>query len=126
MDFREFKEIGRDIKADYEQLVKARGYDHNFCLIGENGTIRAIAEAYEPESGRRMTVYTDLPGVQLYTGNFLERCSGKGGRQNYQHCGFCLETQYYADTPNHKNFPQCTFKAEEEYNSVTVFEFSTD
>lgn len=126
MDFREFKEIGKDIKADYEQIVKARGYDHNFCLIGEKGTLRAIAEAYEPESGRRMTAYTDLPGVQLYTGNFLERCSGKGGRENYQHCGFCLETQYYADTPNHKNFPQCTFKAGEEYNSVTVFEFSAD
>lgn len=126
MDFREFKEIGKDIDADYEQLVKARGYDHNFCLVGEKGKLRAVAEAYESESGRRMTVYTDLPGVQLYTGNFLEKCSGKDGRENYKHCGFCLETQYYADTPNHENFPQCTFKAGEKYNSVTVFEFSAD
>ena len=126
MDFREFKVIGKEINSDYAQLVNAGGYDHNFCLIGEKGQIRAVAEAYDPESGRRMTVYTDLPGVQFYTGNFLENCSGKAGRENYKRCGFCLETQYYPDTPNRKNFPQCTFKAGEEYNSVTIFEFSAD
>lgn len=126
MDFREFKVIGRDIGADYEQLVNAGGYDHNFCLIGEKGKMRAVAEACDTVSGRRMTVYTDLPGVQLYTGNFIERRAGKGGRENYKNCGFCLETQYYPDTPNQKNFPQCTFRAGEEYKSVTVFEFSAD
>lgn len=126
MDFREFKVIGRDIDDSFDQLVNARGYDHNFCLVGEKGKTRAVAEAYDPESGRRMTVYTDLPGVQLYTGNFLEGAKGKGGRANSKNCGFCLETQYYPDTPNQKNFPQCTFRAGQEYFSVTVFEFSAD
>ena len=85
----------------------------------------ADAVVYEPVSGRQLKVYTDLPGVQLYTGNFLDgSVICKGGLPLVQHAGFCLETQYYPDTPNHPDFPQCTFRAGEEYKSKTTFEIN--
>lgn len=118
-DFREAKAIGKDIKADYDQLTAARGYDHNFCLnAGEHDKITV----YEPTSGRTMSVWTDQPGVQLYTGNFLDGTEmGKNGIALEKHYGFCLETQYYPDTPNQPAFPQCTFKAGEKFESTTIF-----
>lgn len=123
MDFREPKAIGRDISEDYEPLVLARGYDHNYCL-DESDAVREIAKVTEPKSGRKMTVYTDMPGVQLYTGNFLDEAEGKEGRKNAPRAGFCLETQFYPDSPNRSEFPSCVFDRGEEYRSVTVFEFS--
>ena len=121
-DFREAKPIGRDIHADDPQLTQCRGYDHNFCITGEPGKLRLAAKADDPVSGRKLEVYTDLPGIQLYTGNFLDGSEiGKGGLPLQQHYGFCLETQYYPDTPNHPDFPQCTFKAGEAYDSLTIF-----
>ena len=121
-DFRTAKAIGKDIKADYDQLVAAKGgYDHNLCLNSGDG---AKIKVYEPESGRTMEVYTDQPGVQFYTGNFLDGTrKGKGGCPMIQHAGFCLETQTYPDAPNHPEFPQCTYKAGEEYKSKTVYKF---
>ncbi|MBR4765557.1 MAG: galactose mutarotase [Clostridia bacterium] len=120
-DFREPKPIGRDIHADDEQLAMCRGYDHNFCLNGGDGP---AVTAYDPSSGRAMDVYTDLCGVQLYTGNFLDGSrAGKGGRPIIQHAGFCLETQYYPNTPNTPSFPQCTFDAGEKFTSSTMFKF---
>lgn len=121
-DFRTAKTIGKDIKADYDQLVAAKGgYDHNLCLNSGDG---AKIKVYEPKSGRTMEVYTDQPGVQFYTGNFLDGTKkGKGGCPMVQHAGFCLETQTYPDTPNHPEFPQCTYKAGEEYKSKTVYKF---
>ncbi len=120
-DFRAAKTIGKDIKAEYDQLVAAKGYDHNLCLNpGEDAKIKV----YEPKSGRTMWVYTDQPGVQFYTGNFLDGTKkGKGGCPMVQHAGFCLETQTYPDTPNHPEFPQCTYMAGEEYKSKTVYKF---
>lgn len=121
-DFRVPKKIGRDIGMDDVQLKQCRGYDHNFCLNGEAGTLRLAAEAKEEKSGRRLQVFTDLPGIQLYTGNFLDGSeTGKGGAALQKHAGFCLETQFYPDTPNQPNFPQCTFKAGEKFESLTVF-----
>ena len=121
-DFREFKPIGRDIGADDEQLILARGYDHNFCLNDGDGP---AAAAYDPESGRMLEVFTDLCGVQLYTGNFLDgTIIGKKGNPLVQHAGFCLETQFYPNTPNMPEFPQCTFDAGEKFTSCTVFRFS--
>lgn len=121
-DFREAKPIGRDIHADDEQLTQCRGYDHNFCVNGEIGTLRPVAKATDPVSGRKLEVFSDLPGVQLYTGNFLDGSEiGKGGVALQKHAGFCLETQYYPDTPNQPNFPQCTFKAGEAFDSLTIF-----
>ncbi|MCQ2475889.1 MAG: galactose mutarotase [Clostridia bacterium] len=121
-DFRTPKPIGRDIGADDEQLIMCRGYDHNFCLNDGDGP---AAAAYDPESGRTLEVYTDLLGIQLYTGNFLDgTVNGKGGKPMKKHAGFCLETQFYPNTPNMPEWPQCTFGAGEKFTSTTVFKFS--
>jgi aldose 1-epimerase len=115
--------IGERIGENDEQLINCKGYDHNFCL--EHKDAEADVTVYEPVSGRKLQMYTDLPGVQLYTGNFLDSTNiGKGGMPLIKHAGFCLETQYYPDTPNHPNFPQCTFAAGEEFKSRTVFAIS--
>lgn len=122
-DFREMKAIGRDITDSDEQLVQCRnGYDHNFCLDNISG--EPSAAAYDPQSGRYMEMFTDLPGVQLYTGNFLENVPGKGGTKMGKHAGFCLETQFYPDSPNRPEFPCCVFAAGEEFKSRTSFRFS--
>lgn len=119
-DFRNEKSIGLQIYDNDEQLVNCKGYDHNFVLEHKDG--EADISVYEPVSGRTLKVYTDLPGVQLYTGNFLDgTILGKGGIPLVKHAGFCLETQSFPDTPNQPDFPQCTFKAGEEYKSQTVF-----
>lgn len=122
-DFRTSKAIGRDIHADYDQLTDAKGYDHNFCLNSGDG---AKVKVYEPKSGRTMLVFTDRPGVQFYTGNFLCGVKGKGGCPMLQHSGFCFETQAYPDAPNHENFAQCTYKAGEEFTSKTVYKFGVN
>lgn len=121
-DFRTAKPIGRDIGAEDDQLAIGKGYDHNFCLNDGEGP---IATAYDPESGRFLEVFTDLCGVQLYTGNFLDGTKiGKNGNPLIKNAGFCLETQYYPNTPNMPEFPQCTFNAGEKFTSCTVFRFS--
>lgn len=121
-DFRTAKPIGRDIDADDDQLAIGKGYDHNFCLNDSDGP---IATAYEPESGRFLEVFTDLCGVQLYTGNFLDGTNiGKNGDPLIKNAGFCLETQFYPNTPNMPEFPQCTVDAGEKFTSCTVFRFS--
>lgn len=120
-DFTEPHEIGERIYADDIQLTQCGGYDHNFCIEHADG--EADVTVYEPVSGRTLKVYTDLPGLQVYTGNFLDgTVLGKGGLPLVKHAGFCLETQFYPDTPNQPDFPQCTFKAGEKFHSTTVFE----
>ncbi len=121
-DFRVSKPIGRDIAEKDDQLAIGRGYDHNFCLNDGDGP---AAVAYDPESGRMLEVFTDLCGVQLYTGNFLDGTNkGKGGKPLEKHAGFCLETQFYPNTPNMPEFPQCTVNAGEKFKTCTVFRFS--
>ena len=121
-DFRVAKPIGKDINAEDDQLAIGRGYDHNFCLNDGEGP---IATAYDPESGRYMEVFTDLCGVQLYTGNFLDGTNvGKNGNPLIKNAGFCLETQFYPNTPNMPEFPQCTVDAGEKFTTCTVFRFS--
>ena len=123
-DFNTPKKIGRDIGEDNEQLRFGLGYDHNFCLSGEAGTLREIATAESELTGIKMYVYTDLPGVQFYTGNFLDGSrAGKDGLPMEKRSGFCLETQYYPDTPHRPEFPSCLFKAGEEWTSETVYRF---
>lgn len=123
-DFREPKAIGRDIGADDEQLKLAHGYDHNFLLRGGCMEVRKIADVLEPVSGRTMEVFTDCPGIQLYTGNFLENTQiGKEGTVYGPHHGFCMETQFYPDTPHHEEFPSSILKAGEEYSSTTIYKF---
>ena len=118
MDFREPKPLGRDIAADYEPLHLQGGYDHNFEVFCNPAAILS-----DPHSGRSMAVYTDCPGVQLYTGNFTKG-TGKDGVEYRIRCGVCLETQYYPDAVNHPEWPQPFVKAGEPYHSETTYRFS--
>lgn len=123
-DFRTPRIIGKDIDADNIQLKYTGGYDHNFCLNGWDGTLRECAEAVGEKSGIKMNVYTTLPGVQFYAGNFLNGTVGKNGLPMEKRSGFCLETQYYPDTPHNPEFPSCLFAAGDKYRSETVYRFS--
>ncbi|HWR24368.1 MAG TPA: aldose epimerase family protein [Feifaniaceae bacterium] len=122
MDFTKARTIGRDIGSDFPQVKQFGGYDHNFVLSGPEG-LREIAVAHEPKSGRRMRVLTDLPGVQLYTGNMTDAV-GKGGIHYGRHAAFCLETQYFPDAVNHRHFEGSVLKAGETFKSETVYQFS--
>ncbi len=122
-DFRAPRIIGKDIDADNAQLRYTGGYDHNFCLNNWDGSLRKIGCAEGDISGIKMNIYTTLPGVQFYAGNFLKGIVGKNGCPMEKRSGFCLETQYYPDTPNNKAFPQCLYKAGEKYESETVYQF---
>ena len=124
-DLRAFTRIGDHIDDDCEQLALTGGYDHNFCIRGFDGTLRLCATVKEPGSGRMMEVLTDLPGVQFYAGNFLAGALGKGNKPLNKRCSFCLETQFYPDTPNHPNFPSCLVKKGETFRSTTVYRFTT-
>lgn len=120
MDFTVMKEIGRDVRADYSALKLAGGYDHNYVL--DNQGSFALAAVYEA-GGRRMEVYTDLPGMQVYTGNFLKD-EGKNHARYGQFSGICFETQYYPDSVNHPAFPSPVLKKGESFRSVTEYRFS--
>ena len=97
------------------------GYDHNFVL---NDELQVAASVYNPASGRTMAVMTDQPGVQLYTGNFLDgRLTGKRGTVYGQHAGFCLETQHFPDSPNQPTFPSTVLWPGETFKSATVYQF---
>lgn len=122
-DFRDSKRIGDEIDNSEEQLGFTGGYDHNFVIDNADGSLVKCAEVYEPVSGRRMHVYTTMPGVQFYAGNFLKGEAGKENKPMNKRSGFCLETQFYPDTPNKSAFPQCVFEAGEEFISETVYTF---
>ena len=123
-DFRTMKPIGRDIREDDEQLVLAHGYDHNWVLDGSG--MRLISVAGDPKSGRVLLTYTDQPGVQFYTGNFLVgELVGTGGKTYRQGDGFTLETQHFPDSPNQPDFPSTVLEPEEEFTSTTIYAFST-
>lgn len=125
MDFRKMKPIFKDINSDFEQIKLAKGYDHNFVL-NTNGNINEKAcEVIDEKSGRSMEVYTTKPGVQLYTGNFLNgEYIGKGGVVYQSYAGLCLETQFFPDSVNQKHFPSPILKAGEEYKHTTIYKFS--
>ena len=124
-DFREAKQVGKEINSDNEQLKRGLGYDHCWVLNGKEGEIAFAASAYDKASGRMLEVYTNEPAIQFYTGNFLDGTlpSKQGG--NYEHrTGFCLETQHYPDSPNQKDFPSVVLEPGQNYKSSTVFKFS--
>ena len=116
-DFRTAKPIGRDIEADYEPLHLQSGYDHNF-----DASASPCAVLCDPNSGRTMEVYTDCPGVQFYTGNYLNN-PGKDGAFYTKRSGICLETQYYPDSVNHPEWKQPFVKANTPYHSETEYRF---
>jgi len=124
-DFREPTRIGARIGESHEQLTFGRGFDHNFVLNGEQGVLSPAVRVTEPKSGRIMEVLTTEPGVQFYTGNFLDgTLAGKGSKVYKQRFGFCLETQHFPDSPNKPQFPSTVLKPDGTYRSTTVYRFS--
>ena len=123
-DFKTPKTIGQDINADDPDLKSGRGYDHNF-ILGEPKVYKEnFCEVYDKKSGIVMKVSTDMPAVQFYVGNFLDGSfDGKDGKPIAHRTGFCLETQFFPDTPNKPQFPTCLMKAGEQFHSVTKYQF---
>jgi aldose 1-epimerase len=125
-DFRKATPIGTRINADDEQLHRGRGYDHNWVLDSGGGKFTEAAEVYDAGSGRVLKVLTDQPGIQFYSGNFLDgSVKGKGGKPDELHAALCLETQHFPDSPNHPDFPTTELKAGARHHTVTVYSFST-
>jgi aldose 1-epimerase len=124
MDLRRPAPIGAQIDAPFQQLEWGRGYDHNYVLDGQAGTLRPAARAWSQKNGIAMTVETTLPGIQLYTANFLTEREGKDGAKYAPRHAFCLETQFFPDSPNHPNFPTSILRAGEQYDHTTRFVFS--
>jgi aldose 1-epimerase len=129
-DFRSFHAIGERIRGNDQQLVFGRGYDHNWILNrrpGDTTSLVTAAVLKDPDSGRVLTMSTDQPGIQFYSGNFLDgTLYGTSGRQYRQGDGLALETQHYPDSPNHPNFPSTVVKKGDTYKTTTVLNFSVD
>lgn len=124
-DFTQATAIGARINNDYEQLKFGKGYDHNFVLNGKMGVMRQAARVYEPTTGRTMEVWTTEPGIQFYTGNFLDgTLTGKDGKVYQLRSGFCLETQHYPDSPNEPKFPTTVLRRGQRYHTNTIYRFS--
>jgi aldose 1-epimerase len=125
LDFRKPEAIGARINDNYEQLKLAGGYDFNYVLEGKPGTLRPAASVFDPDSGRKLIVETTEPGVQFYSGNFLDGTfTGRHGGKYLKHGGFCLETQHFPDSPNHSNFPSTELRPGQAFHSTTTFTFS--
>ncbi|HJA06079.1 MAG TPA: galactose mutarotase [Candidatus Mediterraneibacter pullicola] len=124
MDFRSGRVLGDDIDTDYEPLRFGSGYDHNWVLKNE-GRFDKVAEVASEESGIVMEVYTDLPGVQIYTANFVDGEPGKDGASYIKRSAVCLETQYFPDAVHHENFPQPLCRKGEKYDTRTAYRFLT-
>ena len=125
-DFTQAHPIGDHLNDPDAQLRLGPGYDHNWVLDRHGAGLQLAAEVYEPVSGRTMEVWTEEPGVQFYSGNFLDgTLTGKGGVKYQQHTGFCLETQHFPDSPNQATFPSITLHPGETYLTKTVYRFGT-
>jgi aldose 1-epimerase len=126
MDFRKATAIGARNREGFNQLVIARGYDHNWVLDRRDNTYRKLefaARAVDPASGRQLTIVTTEPGVQFYAGNFLDATLiGTSGRMYRQGDGFALETQHYPDSPNHANFPSTVLRPGQTYRTTTIYQ----
>jgi aldose 1-epimerase len=127
-DFRSFHAIGERIRGDHEQLVFGRGYDHNWVLNpGHGHGLNLAAKLVDPSSGRVLSILTEEPGIQFYSGNFLDgTLYGTSGRQYRQGDGLALETQHFPDSPNKPQFPSTVLRPGETYSTTTVYAFSTN
>jgi aldose 1-epimerase len=124
LDFTELTAIGSRI----DQVDKKfhGGYDHNFIITKSDEPLSTVCKVVEPESGRVMEIYATMPGVQFYSGNFLDGFKGKGGKAYQQHYAFCIEPQYYPDSPNKPNFPSCILNPDEERTEIILYKFSVE
>lgn len=126
MDFTEEKLLGKDIESDFVQVIYGNGFDHNFVLDTNGSLEECAARVFDPRSGIVLEVFTNEPGVQFYTGNFLDgTVTGKKAKVYNQRHGLCLETQKYPDTPNKPAWPSATLRPSETYGSTCVYKFST-
>ncbi len=126
MDFTKFCAIGSRINDTYEQIKFGGGYDHNWVLNKKDNGLILAASVYEPKSGRAMDVCTTEPGIQFYSGNFLDgHIVGKGGKTYKLHYGFCLETQHFPDSPNKSQFPTTILRPNCKYAQSTIYKFYT-
>jgi aldose 1-epimerase len=124
-DFRMSKPVGRDIDQTNEQLANGSGYDHTFVLNPKKEVKKPAATLYEKTSGRKMQVFTDQPGLQLYTANFLDgSLNGKSGKPYLKRSSLCLETQHFPDSPNQSRFPNTILRPGETYQTRTIYQFS--
>jgi len=127
LDFRRPAAIGGRLPSAHEQLERAGGYDHNWVLNRTGGGLFRAARVVGPESGRVLEVLTTEPGLQFYSGNFLDgTVAGKGGERYPRHGGLCLETQHYPDSPHQPAFPSAVLRPGETYRTRTVYRFSTE
>ncbi len=127
MDFRRGKAIGSRITDDYDQLGFTGGYDHNFVLSNYDGSMKSAVRLSEPSTGRVLEVLTTQPGMQFYSGNFLDgSLVGKNGFVYVKYAGLCLEPQHFPDAPNHSNFPSTVLRPREEYKQSTIYRFSAE
>lgn len=122
MDFRKAKLIGKEINEDFGPLNIAGGYDHNWVLKNR-GKFEKVAKVFSKQTGIGMEIYTDLPGMQMYTSNGLEQEAGKGGKVYGKHGGICFETQYFPDAIHHENFEAPICKADEIFQTKTIYKF---
>ena len=126
-DFRMLKLISAGLRSNDPQIVLGRGYDHNFVLDHAEATLGMAARVYDPASGRLMDVWTTEPGIQFYSGNFINgTVVGSSGAIYRQSDGLCLETQHFPDSPNQASFPSTLLKPGETYSSQTVYKFATN
>jgi aldose 1-epimerase len=124
LDFRTPVKIGERINDTHAQMQFGKGYDHCWVLNGEG--LKVAAEVYDPASGIEMTLRTTEPGVQFYTGNFLDgSLTGKNNTVYRQRTGFCLETQHFPDSPNKSQFPSVVLRPGETYSTQTIYQFSS-
>lgn len=125
-DFLKASAIGERIDADHPQLKFGGGYDHNWVLTDQKAELKLAATVSEPTSGRVVEVWTTEPGLQFYSGNFLDgRLTGKSGQPYQFRYGLCLETQHFPDSPNQPKFPNVILKPGEQYQSTTIYKFKT-
>lgn len=124
LDFTQLQTIGSRI--DKVDKKFSGGYDHNFIITKSEEPLSMVCKVVEPESGRVMEIYATMPGAQFYSGNFLNGFKGKGGKAYNQHYAFCIEPQYYPDSPNKPNFPSCILNAGEERKEIILYKFYTE
>jgi aldose 1-epimerase len=122
-DFTRATAIGSRINQTDQQLIFGKGYDHNFVLNKKGQELSLAANVYEPSSGREIEMWTTEPGVQLYSGNFLDKVPGKAGKISQKRGGFCIEAQHFPDSPNQPGFPSTVLKPGERYTQTTVYKF---
>lgn len=123
LDFTTPKAIGDRVESDFAQMVLVGGYDHNFVIDGNPGELRKAAVLSDEETGRTMEVYTDMPGIQVYSANCVGEHTGKGGAQYKKRCGIALETQYFPNSANDPNFAKPVVEPEKPFHSTTIYKF---